>query len=236
MAETTKSVLFVDYDSIQRSVAAGEMQAAERLASRVAAWVAAIEAGRIFAARSDARRRILMRRCYADPALLGDERSEFLSNGFQIVDCPPAEGRERNSAAIHMVLDTIDALEHPAAYEEFILLSADTDLSPVLIRLRAHNRSTAIYANAVTAESYKAIADAMVDEQRLISLLLSDEQPGAEEQASGPPAERSEVEALARKISAATNVPLFAPRTFAELFRHLVEEIAENGYHFHTTA
>jgi hypothetical protein len=135
-----------------------------------------------------------------------------------------------------MVLDTIDALEHPAAYEEFILLSADTDLSPVLIRLRAHNRSTAIYANAVTAESYKAIADAMVDEQRLISLLLTDEEPGAEEQASGPPAERSEVEALARKISAATNVPLFAPRTFAELFRHLVEEIAENGYHFQSTA
>jgi hypothetical protein len=236
MAETTKSVLFVDYDSIHRSVADGEALAAERLASRIAAWVAAIETGRIFASRSDARRRILMRRCYADPALLGAERSEFLSNGFQIVDCPPAEGRERNSAAIQMVLDTIDALEHPAAYEEFILLSADTDLSPVLIRLRAHNRSTAIYANAVTAESYKAIADAMVDEQRLISVLLSDEEPGAEEEASGPPAERSEVEALARKISAATNVPLFAPRTFAELFRHLVEEIAENGYHFQTTA
>jgi hypothetical protein len=236
MAETTKSVLFVDYDSIHRSLAAGEAQAADRLASRIAAWVAAIENGRIFASRSDARRRILMRRCYADPALLGGGRSEFLSNGFQVVDCPPAEGRERNSAAIHMVLDTIDALEHPTAYEEFVLLSADTDLSPVLIRLRAHNRSTAIYANAVTAESYKAIADAMVDEQRLISLLLSDEEPGAEEEASGPPAERSEVEALARKISAATNVPLFAPRTFAELFRHLVEEIAENGYHFQTTA
>jgi hypothetical protein len=75
MAETTKSVLFVDYDSIHRSVAAGEALAAERLASRIAAWVAAIETGRIFAARSDARRRILMRRCYADPALLGAERS-----------------------------------------------------------------------------------------------------------------------------------------------------------------
>jgi hypothetical protein len=51
-----------------------------------------------------------------------------------------------------------------------------------------------------------------------------------------PQAERSEVEALARKVSAATNVPLFAPRTFAELFRHLVEEIAEKGYHFQSTA
>ncbi len=238
MAETIKSVLFVDYDSIHRSLAAGEPEAAGRLAPRLAAWVAAIETGKIFAPKPEAvRRRILMRRCYADPALLGGARSAFLSNGFQIVDCPPAEGRERNAAAIHMVLDTIDALEHPTGYEEFVLLSADTDLSPVLIRLRAHNRTTAIYANSVTAESYKAIADAMLDEQRLVDLLLSDDEPDAEDQAAAAPqAERSEVEALARKISGATSVPLFAPRTFAELFRHLVDEIAENGYHFQSTA
>ena len=236
MAEATKSVLFVDYDSIHRSLAARDGATAGRLAPRVTAWVAAIEAGKIFAKNSGGgRRRILMRRCYADPSLLGGERSSFLSNGFQVIDCPPAEGRERNAAAIHMVLDTIDALEHPADYEEFILLSADTDLSPVLIRLRAHNRLTAIYANAATAESYKAITDAMVDEQRLVSIVLSDEAVTDSEPAAQP-AERSEVESLARKISGATNVPLFAPRTFAELFRHLVDEISENGYHFQTTA
>jgi hypothetical protein len=237
MAEATKSVLFVDYDSIHRSLATGGDASAERLAPRVAAWVAAIEAGKLFARNSGGarRRRILMRRCYADPSLLGSERSSFLSNGFQVVDCPPAEGRERNAAAIHIVLDAIDALEHPADYEEFILLSAETDLSPVLIRLRAHNRLTAIYANSATSESYKTITDAMVDEQRLVSIVLSDE-PATDGEPAAQPAERSEVESLARKISGATNVPLFAPRTFAELFRHLVDEISDNGYHFQTTA
>jgi len=240
MAEAIKSVLFVDYDSIHRSLAAGDAAAAERLALRAEAWIGAIEAGSLFSRRPQAavQHRILVRRCYADPSLLGNDRSIFLSNGFQIVDCPPAEGRERNAAATHLILDTIDALEHPTNYDEFILLSAETDLSPVLIRLRAHNRTTAIYANAATAESYKTIADATVDESLLVSVLLSDGEQIVDDQTTvaAPPADRSDVERLARKINAATNVPLFAPRTFAELFRSLVDEIAESGYHFQTTA
>lgn len=240
MAETIKSVLLVDYDSIHRSVADSDPAAAERLASRTVAWVDAIESGALFAAKSasEEQRRVLVRRCYADPELLGDGRKAFLSNGFQIVDCPPIEGREHNAAAINMVLDTIDALEHPTGYEEFILLSAEADLSPVLVRLKANNRTTSIYANAATAEDYKAIADSIVDEARFVSVLLSDDEPTSDERpaVAVPPASRSDVEALARKVSSATSVPLFAPRTFAELFRSLVDEIAESGYHFQTTA
>ena len=241
MAEATKSVLLVDYDSIHRSLSAGDSSAVGRLSSRLASWVGAIEAGSLFATRPEAptRRRVLIRRCYADPAVLGNDRAAFLANGFQVVDCPPAEGRRHNTAAIHMVLDSIDALDHPTGYEEFILLSSDSDLSPLLIRLRAHNRMTAIYATMETADSYRAIADGIIEEPGFIAALLSETKPAAEEEEEDearPPADRSEIEALARKVSSATNVPLFAPRTFAELFRHLVDEIAQNGYHFQTTA
>jgi len=241
MAEATKSVLLVDYDSIHRSLSAGDSEAAGRLASRLGTWIGAIEAGSLFAEKpgTAGRRRVLIRRCYADPDRLGDDRATFLSNGFQVVDCPPIEGREHNTATIHIVLDCIDLLDHPTGYEEFILLSADSDLSPLLIRLRAHNRATAIYATMASADSYRAIADAVIEEPRYIAALLSEDEPVAEdeEEAEEPrPADRSEIEALARKINSATNVPLFAPRTFADLFRHLVEEIAENGYHFQTTA
>lgn len=241
MAETIKSVLLVDYDSLHRSLSASDEAAAGRLVERLVAWVSAIEIGSLFAETSDEapqHRRFLIRRCYADPTLLGNDRTVFLSNGFQVVDCPPAEGRTHNAAAIHMVLDSIDALDHPADYDDYVLLSADSDLTPLLIRLRAHNRTTSIYTNTVTAESYKTIADAMIEESRFAELLLSDDEPTVveEEEEAPPKAERSEIEALARKISSTTNVPLFAPRTFAELFRHLVEEVAENGYHFQKTA
>jgi hypothetical protein len=118
----------------------------------------------------------------------------------------------------------------------------------VLIRLRAHNRQAVVYATPETGASYKAIADRMVDQEPFIALLTSAEEPKAVETAATrvsptvtptietPAADRNEIEALARKVHAATNVPLFSPKSYLELFRALAEEIARNGYHFQATA
>jgi hypothetical protein len=54
--------------------------------------------------------------------------------------------------------------------------------------------------------------------------------------AATPVPDRADIEAFARRIHAATNIPLLSPKTFAELFRHLTDEVAANGYHFQTTA
>jgi len=241
MANPIKSALFVDYDSFHRSLKAAKDDIAELVAQRSAAWVAAIESGQLVTprAKDGMRRRALVRRCYADPALLGSNRQALISSGFEMIDCPPLEGRERNSAELHMVLDTVDALDHPTGYEEFILLSADADLTPMLLRLRAHDRTTMIFANDVTAANYKAIADAMIEEEAFMTLLAgkqSAEEAEAEPDAAGPAGDRSALETLARKVHTATNVPMFSPRTFADLFRALAQEIAEEGYHFQKTA
>jgi len=252
MAETIKSALFVDYDSFHRSQDDENGDVAERLAQTSVAWVAAIESGRLLvpAPENNARRRVLIRRCYADPGLLGLHRSALIASGFEVIDCPQQPGRKRNAADLHMVIDTLDALDHPAGYDEFILLSADADFTPVLLRLRAHNRSTAIYGDEAVSAAYKAIADGMVDAGRFATLLagesLEEKPEAAAPEASAEagearatpvaPPDRADIEALARKIHAATNVPLFSPRTFADLFRILAQEIGENGYHFQNTA
>ncbi|HMN86830.1 MAG TPA: NYN domain-containing protein, partial [Bauldia sp.] len=262
MADTVKCALFVDYDSIYRRLAGANPEAAGRLAQKVGAWVGGIETGSLVAPASEGvRRRILIRRCYASPEKLGAGRAAFVASGFEVVDCPIQDGRDRNSADIHIVLDTIDALEHPAGYEEFILLSADADLTPVLLRLRAHARTTLIYTNEATAATYRAIADGMIEEAALAALVTRDETapppaaatatpaeapaasaPAASAPAAAAPAappvvgDRNQIEALARKVHAATNVPLFSPRTYADLFRHIAQEIAERGYHFQHTA
>ena len=95
MAETIKSALFVDYDSFHRSEDGGAGEAAERLAQTAAAWVAAIEGGRLILppAEDGARRRVLIRRCYADPELLGLNRSALIASGFEVIDCPHHPGR-----------------------------------------------------------------------------------------------------------------------------------------------
>jgi hypothetical protein len=251
MADTIKSALFVDYDSFHRSQDEENGDTAERLAQTAAVWVAALESGKLVLPPPDdgARRRVLIRRCYADPALLGLHRSALIAAGFEVIDCPHQPGRKRNAADLHMVIDTLDALDHPAGYDEFILLSADVDLTPVLLRLRAHNRNTVVYSDETTTAAYRAIADGTIDAARFATLLSGDsleekvEAPAPEAKAEGGepgfaavPPDRNDIEALARKVHAATNVPMFSPRTFADLFRVLAQEIGEHGYHFQNTA
>ncbi|MCP4380200.1 MAG: NYN domain-containing protein [Hyphomicrobiales bacterium] len=246
MADTIKSALFVDYDSFHRSLKAAKIDIAESLAQRAADWVAAIESGALVVPAPDkeVRRRTLVRRCYADPRLLEKNRAALIAAGFEVIDCPPLEGRQRNAAEIHMVLDTMDALEHPTGYDEFMLLSADADLTPVLLRLRAHDRATVIFANDVTGTNYKAIADAMIEEAAFTAVLSGEDptpKPPIEPEPPTPApkstaADRSAIEALARKVHGATNVPMLSPRAFADLFRLLTQEIAEQGYHFQKTA
>ena len=253
MADTIKSALFVDYDSFHRSQEDDNGDTAERIAQTSAVWVSALESGKLIAPPSEngARRRVLIRRCYADPARLGPNRSALIASGFEVIDCPHQPGRKRNAADLHMVIDTIDALEHPTGYDEFVLLSADADLTPVLLRLRAHNRNTVVYGDETTTAAYKAIADGMIDAARFAAVLTGEvEEPKPEAapaaEATAAPAEpattpavaadRNDIEALARKVNAATNVPMFSPRTFADLFRVLAQEIGEHGYHFQNTA
>ncbi|MBZ0230697.1 MAG: hypothetical protein K8F58_19900, partial [Bauldia sp.] len=102
MADTIKSALFVDYDSIYRRLTDADPEAADQFGQRVGAWVGAVESGALVTPGTDgARRRILIRRCYANPDTLGGGRAAFVSGGFEIVDCPLQEGRERNAADIH---------------------------------------------------------------------------------------------------------------------------------------
>jgi hypothetical protein len=256
MAESVKSVLYVDYDSIHRSLKSSGSPAADRLALRVAGWVAAIESGRLVIpkGKTPTRRRMQARRCYADPVLLGKGRLAFVACGFEIIDCPIAAGHQRNSAGLQIVLDAMDALAEDGPYDEFVLLSADSDLAPALQRLRAQGKATVIYAPTDLGDEYRALSDGQVDEGLLLAL-LNDEVSGSSGEAEAPPSpaetqrarasaapapppagERNEVETLARKVNAATSVPVFAPRTFADLFRFLAQEIAERGYHFQDTA
>jgi hypothetical protein len=271
MAQIVKSVLFFDYDSVKRSLAGHGSEVAEVFASRSREWLAAIEDGSLLAARpgDQVKRKLLVKRCYADPKSLGEDRDWLTAAGVQIVECAPFAGQGRSAAELHMVLDASDAINHATGFTEFILLSADADLTPILFRLRAHDRSSIIYSNPVTEANYKALADGVLDERALISVLIpgrstgaklalayaKDETPAerprkAQRETPAPAAEipapaqpvslgaesKEELSALVRRLHQATRVPLFSPRTFAELFRFLAEEVAENGYRFQTTA
>lgn len=173
MAETLRSVLFVDFDNVFFALQSADKDAARAFANDPQSWLDAIESGVLIEEADGSepiRRRILMRRCYANPAVMRYFRPSFTRSGFQIVDCPPLTGKGKNSADIYMVVDMLDAMRHETRFDEFIILSGDADFTPVLTRLRAYDRRSVIYSNAVTAAAYKALCDGMITEERLIDL------------------------------------------------------------------
>lgn len=172
MVQSVKSVLLFDYDSICRSLNDRAPGAGDLLGSRAGLWLEAIESGDIVDAPylgPDARRRFQLKRCYADPRVLGKNRGWLTANGVQIVDCTPSSGLERGAADVHLALDALDAAESEP--DEIIVLSAEADLTPLLFRLRAANQKTLIYVNEHTAVSYRTFADGAIDGARLLEIL-----------------------------------------------------------------
>ena len=183
------SAIFVDYDNIYLSLKRKDDEAARRFAKETVNWLKAIEQGRLITATNGnanlRERRIVMSRCYGNPVPRRNARDNstdmnsfpfvrhhFLRAGFEIVDCPPLTAQLKNSSDIRMVMDMRDYLTHETRFDEFVILSGDADFTPVLQRLRAHARSTVIFANEHTATPYTAICDGEIRESDLVRLLV----------------------------------------------------------------
>lgn len=188
------SAVLVDYDNIYLSLRRKSEEAAKRFSREPALWLKEIESGALITPTNDhftpGRRRIVLNRCYGNPVPrrnAADQstdmssfpfvRHNFLRAGFEIIDCPPLTQQLKNSSDIRMVMDMRDYLGHETRFDEFIIVSSDADFTPLLHRLRAHNRRTAIYANDHTAPPYAAISDGEIREASLLALLLEGKLP-----------------------------------------------------------
>lgn len=165
-----KSAVFVDFDNVYSQLRQVQPDAAERFASHPSEWMD-------WLARSLAlpepheegeRRRILVRRCYLNPRWYQNYRHAFLRAGFEIVDCPPVTSQGKTSTDIHMVLDIVDLLLHETRCDEFIVFSADADFTPVLRKLRRHDRRTTVLAIGFPSAAYQASADLLIDERLFV--------------------------------------------------------------------
>jgi NYN domain len=177
LASPTTAALFVDFDNIYLALggrtngngnhAEPPSPAAQNFAMHPERWLAWIEHG--MPGHNDngnhgpQRRSVLIRRCYLNPGRFGRSRAHFVNAAFSVIDCPFLSHYGKNSADIHMVMDILDTLEHHTHFDEFIIFSGDSDFTPVLLRLREHNRRTTILTIGPAVEAYIAAADRVID-------------------------------------------------------------------------
>lgn len=219
-----KSALFVDFDNVYTQLKDLQPDAAERFARHPTEWIRwMVESlGLPEGHEAATRRRLLVRRCYLNPNWYQNYRHAFLRAGFEIVDCPPVTSQGKTSTDIHMVLDIVELLQHETRYDEFIVLSADADFSPVLRKLRRFDRRTSVLAIGFPSAAYQASADLLIDERRFV------------EEALGLPLEPHEADAadpvpvaVAKPASSPESRPARAsPELLAEIARTIEQAVA----------
>jgi hypothetical protein len=188
---TIKSALFVDFDNVYLGLRKIDPLAAERFATDPGRWLGWLQAGLAgpdedHAARTP-RRFVLVRKCYLNPRSFQRYRPYFTRAAFSVIDCPPLTHQGKTGTDIHMVMDVLDALEHPTRFDEFIILSGDADFTPVLLRLRSHDRRTMILTAGPSSQVYLAACDHVITEDLFIEagLGMSGEDAGGTEMMYG---------------------------------------------------
>jgi hypothetical protein len=195
-----RSALFVDFENIFLGLQRLDGAEALRFATNPPGWLGWLEklTYPALGLTGPFRRDVLIRYCYLNPVSSGRYRAYFTRAGFHVVDCPPLTAAGKNSADIHVVIDILDLLAHPTRFDEVVLLSADADYTPVMLRLRAHDRRTVIITSGPSAPAFRAACDHVVPEDIFIDLALSTQRGEVDlARADGtPPAVREPVDHL----------------------------------------
>jgi hypothetical protein len=79
------------------------------------------------------------------------------------------------------VLDAVDALSADTRYDEFVILSADADFTPLALRCRAADRRVTIITAGPAASAYRAVADTVITADELADLVKHPEPPAPAE-------------------------------------------------------
>lgn len=210
-----KSALFVDFDNIYSGLRQLDQATADRFARAPMEWVGWMVNALALPEHvtGSTKRRILVRRCYLNPQAYQRFRPYFNLAGFEIIDCPALTTGGKTSTDIHMVLDIVDLLQHEAHYDEFIVLSADADFTPVLRKLRRWDRRTTVLAIGFPSAAYRASADLVIDQDAFVRDAL-----GTPMRDDAEPPRRP----VAAPVPAPAPAPVTATATLADMVRAAV--------------
>lgn len=168
------SALYVDFDNVYIGLAQLDEATAEAFANDPGRLLRHLNQGRD--EDGDFERRFLVRDCYLNPHRFARYRAQFVAAGFRVIDCPSLTQRGKSAADTHIVIDVVDALSHVTRYDEFVICSADADFSPLMTKLRRHNRRTLMIAAGNAAPAYQAVCDATMGGMDLVTAFSDDDE------------------------------------------------------------
>jgi len=85
--------------------------------------------------------RIVYKKAYADWTRYSDYKREFHEAAIELIDIPQRGYTGKNSADIRMVVDAMDLANSKTHITTFVILSGDSDFSPLVSKLKENDKS-----------------------------------------------------------------------------------------------
>lgn len=83
---------------------------------------------------------IIVKKAYADWERFRGARRSLHEAGFELIEIPHVSASGKNSADIRLVVDAIDLCYTKAHVDVFVVISGDSDFSPLVAKLRENNK------------------------------------------------------------------------------------------------
>jgi uncharacterized protein (TIGR00288 family) len=83
---------------------------------------------------------IVVKKAYCDWERYKDSRASMHHAGFELIEIPHVKQSGKNSADIRMVVDALDLCYTKPHVDTFVIISGDSDFSPLVSKLRENNK------------------------------------------------------------------------------------------------
>jgi len=120
-----KLAMFIDFENIARGVKEAQYKQFEL---------------KLVLERLLEKGKIIVRRAYADWNRFTEYKRPFHEWAIELIDVPQSRYSGKNSADIRMVVDALDLCYTKAHVDTFVVISGDSDFSPLVSKLRENNK------------------------------------------------------------------------------------------------
>lgn len=167
---------------------------------------------------------IVVKKAYCDWARYKDFKRPMHEASFELIDIPHVRQSGKNSADIRMVVDALDLCYTKEHVDTFVIISGDSDFSPLVSKLRENNKTViGVGVKSSTSDLLIANCDEFIFYDDLTRQMKSKKKPAAKAADSKKPAAKKP----AAKRSAVDKKKQEAWDMVVDTYEALVEERGE---------
>lgn len=131
---------------------------------------------------------VVVRKAYCDWGRYEKFKRSMHEANFELIDIPHVRQSGKNSADIRMVVDALDLCYTKSHIDTFVVISGDSDFSPLVSKLRENNKEViGVGVKQSTSDLFVATCDEFIFYDDLVRKKENQKAPNAAKKAVGKP-------------------------------------------------